>query len=62
MKYKKMPVPEVEHLPRICLDIFNLPIFGNLILRWYLYFNRGGASVRGNGGDDERNAGDSQKM
>ena len=62
MKYKKMPVPELERLPRICLDIFNLPVFGTLILRWYLYFNEGSVRVRGSEGDGESNAGDSPKM
>jgi len=61
MKHKKLPVPELEHLPRICLDIFNLPVFGSLILRWYLYFNKGSVRVRGNEGDGESDAEDSPK-
>jgi hypothetical protein len=40
MKYKKIPVPEIEHLPQNCLDIFNLPLFGDLILKWFLCLSR----------------------
>jgi len=61
MKYKKLPVPKVEHLPGICLDIFNLPLFGNLIFKWFLYFNRGSVKIRGNEGSYESDTDDSPK-